>query len=203
VTEAVELRKEWPPRKISGIPPRLSLEKARECVDSILSNVAERRSAGRGNRQSVPISGKNISWQGKNLRFRGSDLTERVAVSTSILIHAGSGQHDACLDIASKPEVESRLGKSKRGHPRSHAFKPCELDDKAETVRGFYKRFWSAKEGALPRDQIVQFYFWGWWNQKYSDANPGQLLMQLKGTSKQRMATIRARQEAAIRAMSL
>lgn len=151
----------------------------------------------------VPISGKNISWQGKNLRFRGSDLSERTGVSISILVHAGSGQHDACLDVAAKPEVESRLGKSKRGHPRNRAFKPCGLDDKAETIRGFYKRFWRAKEDALPRDQIVQFYFWGWWHQKYNKTHPSELLKQLKGAWQERLAAIQARRYAAIRAMSL
>lgn len=151
----------------------------------------------------APISGGNISWQGKNLRFRGSDLTERVAVSISLLIHAGSSYHDACLDVASRPEVASRLGKSKRGHPRSRTFEPCELDDKAETVRGLCTRFWRPKEGTLPREQIVYDYFWWWWQQKYNEANPLQVLMERKGTMEQRVAASRARQLAAIRAMSL
>jgi hypothetical protein len=171
-------------------------------VDWILSNIAERPSAGRGSRQLVPISGKNISWQGKNLRFRRSDLSDRVRVSVSILIHAGVRVHDACVDVAAKPEVETRLGKSKRGHPRGQGFKPCELDDKAETVRGLYKSFWVVKEGALPRDQIVQFYFWGWWHQKYYATHPDELLKQLKGTRQERFAAVQARRYAAIRAMS-
>lgn len=202
MTESIQRIKGLPQRKISGLPARLPLDEARACVDWILSNIAERPRVGRGNRQQVPISGKNVSWQGKNLRFRGSDFAERAAISVSILIHADSGQHDACVDVASNPRVESRLARSKRGRPRGQSFEPCELDDKAETVRGLYRKFWRVKEGALPRDQIVQLYFWGWWHQDYNRTHPHETFKERNGTWKERIAASQTRRHAAIKAMS-
>ncbi|SRR5258708_2631431 len=190
-----------PPHRISLLPPRLSNQEAQECVQWILSDEAVRPAQGRGKRQRFPFKGEHICYQGKHLRFRNSDRAEREAVSVSILVHAGEPPRHACVDVASK--LKKKLGKSRRGHPRSSEFVACELDDKAETVRGLWKKFWRPRLGALPREQIVRDYFWGWWQKKYSETHPearprGVLT---DGDWSEAIADIRARQDEAIKAM--
>lgn len=184
-----------PPHRISLLPPRLSIQEAQECVQWILSDEAVRPAQGRGKRQRFPLKGKHVSYQGTHLRFRSSDRTERAAVCVSILVHARTPQHDACVDIAS--QLEKKLGRSRRGHPRSSKFVASELDDKAETVRGLWKKLWRPKLGALPPGQIVANYFWGWWHQKYNETHTEAW----PRSGVWRISDIRARQEAAIKAM--
>lgn len=192
---STEVSKARPPRQVPGLPGTLLIQEAEECVRWILRDEATRPKVGRGTRQKVPLVGRNICWQGGGLRFRGSDRTERAAVSVSILIHAGASEHNACVDIAF--QIEEKLGKSRRGRRPGKHFHPSMLADKAETVRGLYKKFWRVKLGALPPEQIVQFWFWSWWHQKYTQTHPDAFPI----SGEWRISDIRARQEAAIKAL--
>lgn len=115
--------------------PALSERECDDFVNWLLSDIAYSDSGGK--RGQRVLLGRHIQRQGDR-HLRGSDQTERIYIAATVMIANGRSQKEACVFIASNPNV--RLGKSRRGRPPKSA-SARDLVSNAQTVRAILNSF--------------------------------------------------------------
>jgi hypothetical protein len=137
----------------------LTVEAVTVFISFVLSDEAQRPSV-RSRRQKLSLQGRYVSYGVKVYLRRGSDRAERIYVSVTALQKGGLTNYQACCEVAGR--LESKLGGSRRGRPRTKPRSP-EFADKVETVRSIYNRFklrhpW--KEKLSERDLVYEQWCW-------------------------------------------
>jgi len=86
--------------------------------------------------------------------LRGSDQTEKIAVCVMAMMASGWSENDACVDVASNPNV--RLGQSRRGRP-TNKIGARDLASKTQTVRSIVNKAKSEDVAKLVHAAVEQF----------------------------------------------
>lgn len=124
----------------------LSRADAEDFARCTLSEVATRAPS---KHQEAPFVAPHMARHTGPKYLRGSDLSERLFVSSEVLRAAGLTQNEALMTIT--PLAEKFLGKTKRGRPRAGSTKP-DFFSAAESVRSMVNAF--AKRKRYPVDIV-------------------------------------------------
>ncbi len=132
--------------------PQLEPEECEDFANWQLDNIC--RSGGRSNTPGGRVlQSEHMAISGSR-HLRGADQTERIFIVVMVLTASGWSEKEACVFVASHPNVQ--LGRSKRGRPtnRSHS---SDLTNRIATVRTIVNRFNRSDPVNLLRSRIGMF----------------------------------------------